>query len=133
MGDTQDNNEFASAWQTTNATTSGYHLLGISMCQMFTMYYHTRSLRTTTPRRYFFIISILQIRKWAQREVICSRSHSDGRDLNPGWWFLCFFWPHPPCGLQDPKVLSCDHWTTRELPWVVLCKKTRSWSIKALT
>lgn len=34
MGNTQDDNEFASALQTTNATTPGFCLPGISMYQM---------------------------------------------------------------------------------------------------
>ena len=41
MGNTQDDNEFAHALQATNATSPGFHLLGISMCQMFGTYYHT--------------------------------------------------------------------------------------------
>lgn len=92
----------------------------------------------------FSFIYILQVRSWAQREVVCSRSHSDSRDSNQGWSFFFFF--AIPCGLWDPSSLSRDRThalgsesaiittgTPGNSPWMVLCKKIRSWSLKALT
>ena len=54
VGDTQDNNEFANVWKTTDATTPGSRWLGISMCQMLTTYYHTKSLRDNNSKETFF-------------------------------------------------------------------------------
>lgn len=85
----------------------------------------------------FSFIYILQVRTWAQREVICSMSHSDSRDSNQGLSFF-FFPSHVACGIPVPCALGNESaiittGTPGNSPWMVLCKKIRSWSLKALT
>lgn len=88
VGNTQDDNEFASALLTTNATTPGFCLQGISMYQMLSHIIKHKPKNNSSKGVFFQYFHFADEVMGSEKSDLFTVTQWHSRDLNPGWSYV---------------------------------------------